>query len=489
MYVLTLLSLLTVKTALVGIAVFLLVISYLQRKKYKLPPGPPQLPILGSYFEFRKDSRLYSVFTELGKSFSDLFTVDLGFWHNVVVLKSADIVHEAFVEKKEIFAGRETLTWKFKVFSGGNRDILFSDYGPVWRLQRQMVLKAFRAYVASDKLETFVRSSFDEVATLIEKETEPFDIDPHFHYKIDEPEFVLLKGTVDKTMATVFGSIIPSDVIPVLKHVPIPSSLSVKRLIKKLTDFQNVKLAEHKTTLNSGNLRDIMDQILILKEELGAESDDNAKESLTDTRIRHTLLDIFFGGTQTTVDTLKWMIMYVADNPEVQTKLHKELDALGDDISGLRHCRHKLPYSEAVQREVLRMRPVAPVGVGHQALSDTKLGAYDIPKGTVLYANIMAIHHDPKNWESPEIFKPERFINSDGSLKEVDNKIWIPFSSGKRKCVGESVARANLMMISALFFSRFEVSFPHGQKPDFEPAMSEFTCIPKPQKIIVKKRK
>ncbi|XP_013386464.1 steroid 17-alpha-hydroxylase/17,20 lyase-like [Lingula anatina] len=183
------------------------------------------------------------------------------------------------------------------------------------------------------------------------------------------------------------------------------------------------------------------------------------------------------------------MIMYVADNPEVQSKLHKELDALGNDISGLRHCRHKLPYSEAVQREVLRMRPVAPVAVGHQALCDTKLGACDIPKGTVIYANIMAIHHDPKNWESPEIFKPERFINNDGSLKEVDNKIWIPFSSGKRKCVGESVARANIMMISALFFSRFEVSFPHGQKPDFEPAMAEFACVPKPQKIVVKKRK
>ncbi|XP_013392733.1 cytochrome P450 1A1 [Lingula anatina] len=221
-------------------AVFLLVMSYLQRRKYKLPPGPPHLPILGHYF---------------------------GFGRSYVVLKSAEIVHEAMVEKKEIFAGRDDEGWKYELVTEGYRDIAFADYGPVWRLQRQMALKAFRTYLASDKLESFTRSAFEEVATLIEKETEPFDIDVHIRllifnivcrmafgksYKIDGPEFVWLKSKVDESNEKVFGGLIPADVIPVLKHFPIPSSLTTKRIMKELIDFHKAKLKEHKATLNTG---------------------------------------------------------------------------------------------------------------------------------------------------------------------------------------------------------------------------------------------
>ncbi|XP_013392734.1 cytochrome P450 1A1 [Lingula anatina] len=344
MYVLTLLSLLTVKTVLVGSAVFLLVMSLLQRKKYKLPPGPPQLPILGHYFAFRNEPRRYAVFNKLGESFDDIFTVNLGFGRLFVVLKSAESVHEAMVEKKEIFAGRDDESWKFELATEGFRDIAFADYGPVWRLQRQMALKAFRTYLASDKLEAFTRSAFDEVASLIEKETEPFDMDVHIRllmfsimsrmafgkgFKLNDPDFVFVKDKLAEINRKLFSGPIASDVIPFLKHLPIPSSLLAKRLMKELIDFHKVQLELHETSLNKGNMRDITDHLLLLKEELTDESDDNVRESLSDTRILQTMMDIFLAGTQTTSDTLKWIIMYVADNPEVQAKIHKELDGLG----------------------------------------------------------------------------------------------------------------------------------------------------------------
>ncbi|XP_013386454.1 cytochrome P450 1A1-like [Lingula anatina] len=240
-------SWLPVKTVLVGIIVFLLVMSYLQRKKYKLPPGPPHLPILGHYFAFRNEGRLYAVFNKLGKSFDDIFTVNLGFGRSVVVLKSADIVHEAFVEKKEIFAGRDAESWKFELITDGFKDITFANYGPVWRLQRQMTLKALRTYLAGDKLETYTRSAFEEVANLIEKETEPFELDVYIRllvfniicrmafgnsYTIDSLEFTWLKDKIDELYEKLLAGFIPSDVTPVLKKFPIPSSLMAKQLIK-----------------------------------------------------------------------------------------------------------------------------------------------------------------------------------------------------------------------------------------------------------------
>ncbi|XP_013392778.1 steroid 17-alpha-hydroxylase/17,20 lyase-like [Lingula anatina] len=497
------LSWLTLKTFLVGVMVFLLVMSYLQRRKYKLPPGPPQLPILGNYLAFRKDKRMFTVFTKMAKTHGDIFTVNLGFGQTVIVLHSADIVHEALVEKKEVFAGRDNLFWSFELLSGGYKDIVFANYGPLWTMQRRMAMKAFRTYIASDKLEQLAKSSFGEVAKMLEKQTEPVDLSEYIRltvynvicrmtfgksYKVNDPEFVWLKNKMDEMMG-LFTDFIPADLLPFLKHVPIKSTQVAKRTMQDLIDFQTVQVNEHKATLTPGKARDITDQLLLVRQELDAGSDGSLMETLTDKHIIQTIMDVFFAGVLTSTETLKWTMLYIADNPEIQEEMHQEISGvLADDLDDLRHSKSKLPYCEAVLREVMRMRPAAPVALGHQAIRDTKIGDYDLPKGTVVFPNLWGIHHDPRNWESPEVFKPERFLDKDGNLKPTDTKIWVPFSSGKRKCAGEGLAKADIMMIMAMFFQRFKVSFPPGQKPDFEPAMYPFDCIPKPQKLIIEKR-
>ncbi|XP_013392777.1 cytochrome P450 1A1 [Lingula anatina] len=498
------LSWLTLKTVLVGVAVFLLVMSYLQRKKYKLPPGPPQLPILGNYLAFRKDKRMFSVFTKMAKTHGDIFTVNLGFGQTVIVLHSADIVHEALVEQREVFAGRDDRFWSFELMSGGYKDIIFANYGHLWTMQRRMAMKAFRTYIAGDKLEQLAKSSFGEVAMLLEKQTEPLDLSQYIRltvynvicrmtygksYKIDDPEFVWLKNKMDE-MDKLFTDFLPADLVPFLKYVPIKSTLDAKRILKEMIDFQAVQVKEHKSTLAAGQARDITDQLLLARQELEAESDGSLKEILTDKHIIQTILDVFLAGVHTSTETLKWTMLYVADNPEVQEKMHREISGvLEDDLDGLRHCKSKLPYCEAVLREVMRMRPVAPVALAHQTIRDSKIGGYDLPKGTLVFPNVWGIHHNPRNWESPEVFKPERFLDKDGNLKPIDTKIWLPFSSGKRKCAGEGLAKADIMMIMAMFFQRFKVSFPPGQKPDFEPVMAFFDCLSAPQKLIIEKRK
>ncbi|XP_013418877.1 cytochrome P450 1A1-like [Lingula anatina] len=194
--------------------------------------------------------------------------------------------------------------------TGGFRSLSFANYGPVWRLQRQMTLKALRTYLAGDKLETYTRSAFEEVANLIEKEADPFELDVYIRllvfnivcrmafgksYTIDDKEFIWLKDKIDEINGKLLAGPIPSDVIPALKHFPIPSSVMAKQITKEVGAFLKVNLEEHKATLNTGDARDIMDQFLLLKEELTPESDDNAKEALSDTRIMLTLLDINIG--------------------------------------------------------------------------------------------------------------------------------------------------------------------------------------------------
>ncbi len=114
---------------------------------------------------------------------------------------------------------------------------------------------------------------------------------------------------------------------------------------------------------------------------------------------------------------------------DIQDKVQQELDTV---IGGNRlpewKDRQGLPYTEAVFLEIQRIRTVLPLGVPHEASQDTKLNGYDIPKGSLVFANIWAAHNDPEVWSEPDQFKPERFLNENGKLQHREELI--PFSIG-----------------------------------------------------------
>ena len=85
------------------------------------------------------------------------------------------------------------------------------------------------------------------------------------------------------------------------------------------------------------------------------------------------------------------------------------------------------------------MSSITPIGVLHRAMEDVKFHGYDIPKGTFILPNVRYIHYDPRNWDKPEEFRPERFLCADGkTFKKHD--AFMPFSVGKRQCLGETLA-------------------------------------------------
>ncbi|XP_013400664.1 steroid 17-alpha-hydroxylase/17,20 lyase [Lingula anatina] len=496
---------LDVKTVAVASLAFLLAMVYLRRRKGNLPPGPMQVPFLGSIFALNKDVRLFKVCEELAKTYGEMTTISLGLvLDKLVILNSADVVHEALVEKKEIMAGRDTTIWSFGYISEGFKDIAVGDFGPTWKLQRKLALKAIRTYTMGTKLEQLLKSSYSDVAALLEKEKEPFYLGEYIHlmlyniicrmafgksYKIDDPEFLQWRKLLTLLVEDFFQSFLPPDLLPLLEHAPIKRVASFKKCVKELHGIIYKKLKEHKATFNpDATPRDLMDQLLLAQKESEEEEGEDTKNLLTDTHVVQTVLDVFFAGTETSSETLKWTLMYTAAYPDVQEKMHNEiLDVLGDSDDLLK-SKSKLTYCDAVLHEVMRLRPVVPMSLFHKVLQDTKLREYDLPKGTIVTPNIWGIHHDPANWDSPEEFRPERFLDEHGNI-HVDSKIWLPFSSGKRKCLGEALARSDIMMIMALFFRDFKVSFPPNVTGDFEPADKIIDCHCKRQKLVIEKRK
>jgi cytochrome P450 len=146
-----------------------------------------------------------------------------------------------------------------------------------------------------------------------------------------------------------------------------------------------------------------------------------------------------------------------------------------------------MPYTEALIAETQRYSSIASLGAMHRALKDQEFKGYMIPKDTMIISNLHYIHHDPAVWGDPENFRPERFLSPDGKTFKKNDAL-IPFSVGRRQCLGEALARDSLFLFSTNLFQRFTIEFDkNGPDHGFEPIIS-FILSPKPFSVILKDR-
>ncbi|XP_066279166.1 uncharacterized protein [Branchiostoma lanceolatum] len=141
-------------------------------------------------------------------------------------------------------------------------------------------------------------------------------------------------------------------------------------------------------------------------------------------------------------------------------KVHQEIDnTIGHDVTPSISHRSLLPYTEAVITEVMRINPIAATGALHNTSNDTTLFGYDIPKDTAVFPNLWAVLHDPEVYPDPDVFKPERFLD-DSKFKKGDT--FIPFSLGRRACLGEQLARMELFLFFTSLMQHFTFKLPEG---------------------------
>ncbi len=150
-----------------------------------------------------------------------------------------------------------------------------------------------------------------------------------------------------------------------------------------------------------------------------------------------------------------------------------------------------MPYAQATIDEVLRHSSVVGDGAPRRVLKDTDFQGYFLPKGASVQPNLYYIHHDPKIWGDPNVFRPERFLQNclNGGVKYVKNENSQPFQSGKRACVGETLARDTLYLFITNIFQMFDVEFAQGQeKPSEFESVPGFFRATKPFSVMMKRR-
>ncbi|KAK3601389.1 hypothetical protein CHS0354_037705 [Potamilus streckersoni] len=354
------------------------------------------------------------------------------------------------------------------------------------------------------ELEKRVHTAVDMVTEVLIKEVEPFDPKWHFSsmffsilcalcfgtsYEFDDPIMQKAMKTLDDLTSLSGSFFLLEDFIPPLRKCPVGKYKTFLRLVNDLIhDFLGKEFYRHVESHDPENLRDFTDFLIQARKAAEDEDDESVLDSLTDDHLIQSLSDIFFAGVDTTRATLRWVFLYLAACPDLQEKIQKEVDGIvGRDRLPRLYDRPNLPYTEAFLYEVMRLSTAAPIGVPRQAVCDTKIGEYDVPKGTMVIINYWALNHDPKNWEDVDQFKPDRYLTNDGELGPKPDH-WLPFSAGPRVCLGESVARPELHLLLASLMQRFTVRFPEGAQADFTPLNGIGVNYPKDQKLVIKPR-
>jgi len=177
-------------------------------------------------------------------------------------------------------------------------------------------------------------------------------------------------------------------------------------------------------------------------------------DALTDEQIRDEVLTLFLAGHETTANALAWSWLLLAEHPAVADRLRDELSQTIGDRAPTVGDLQSLPFTRAVMAESMRLYPPAWI-IGREALEETSLGPWRIPRGTLVFASQWLTHRDGRFFPDPERFAPERW---QGGQSERARGAYFPFGAGVRKCIGESFAWTEGMLVLATLASQWSVS-------------------------------
>uniref|UniRef100_A0A3B3TKQ5 Cytochrome P450, family 2, subfamily N, polypeptide 13 n=1 Tax=Poecilia latipinna TaxID=48699 RepID=A0A3B3TKQ5_9TELE len=444
---------LDVKGILLFMFSFLLIADFIRnRTPANFPPGPKALPFVGN-----------------------ILSLDTKHPH-VCFTKLADVYGNVF---------------SFRLVS-------ISRNGEIWKKQRRFALSTLRTFgLGKNTLELSICEEIRHLQEEIESEKgKPFSPAGLFNNAVSNIVCQLVMGkrfdysdhefqTMLKCMSegvqlegSIWGQLY--DAFPqVMKYLPGPHN-KIFSNYNAVKDMLLEEIQKHKKDLDPSNPRDYIDTFLIEME--------NHKDSLgfTEGNLAFCSFDLLVAGTETTATTLLWALLYLTKYPEVQEKVQAEIDrVIGQSRQPSMADRQNLPYTDAVIHEIQRMGNIVPLNGFRVAVKDTTLGGYFIPKGTPLMPMLTSVLFDKSEWETPDTFNPGHFLDANG--KFVKREAFLPFSAGKRVCLGEGLAKMELFLFFVGLLQKFTFSVPDGVELSTE-GITGTTRVPHPYKVSAKVR-
>nr|AYM55650.1 cytochrome p450 [Croton stellatopilosus] len=451
-------------------------------RKQKLPPSPFALPVIGHLHLIQ--NQLPLALEALLSKYGPVLFLKFGY-RSVLVVSSPSAVEECLAKNDIIFANRPP-SMASDHFTYNYSSFVWAPYGDLWRILRRVTV--VQVFSSKSVLKTAAIRE-EEVGRLLRR---LFKVSVKGKQKVDLKFLSSLltcnvamrltvgklcvdeevEGTeLEKKLFQEFkGKFFPSITLNICDFIPILRKIGFKGIEKGMVKLQRIRDEYLQQCLDEIRLKNInsetsneeeksLTEILLSLQEL-------EPEIYTNEVIKSIMIMIFIAGAETTAGTLEWAMSLLLNNPHVLHKLRAEID----EQVGHGHLLNdldlvKLPYLRFVINETLRLYPAGPVLLPHFSFEACTVGGYEIPSGTMLLVNAWAMHRDPKIWEEPLEFKPERFEGDLGEQSELGFR-FIPFGAGRRACPGAALGMRMVSLALGALVQCFEWENCGSEKVD-----------------------
>ncbi|XP_004681064.1 PREDICTED: steroid 17-alpha-hydroxylase/17,20 lyase-like [Condylura cristata] len=451
----------------------------------KYPNSLPALPLVGSLPFLPRHGHPHVNFFKLQRKYGPIYSLRMGS-KTTVIVGEHQLAREVLIKKGKDFAGRPQMV-TLGILSDNQKGIAFAEHGAQWQLHRKLVQTAFALFKdGSQRLEKIICQEISLLSDFLATQSgQSVDLSLpvllavtnimcficfKFTFKIGDPEFKIIEHYT-KGIMDALGQNSMVDTFPILKIFPNKTLEMMRNCVQMREEFLSEIIEKYKENFSSDSITTLLD-ILIqaqVNSDKNDEDPDQDSKLLTDKHILITIGDIFGAGVETTSSVVQWIVAFLLHYPQLKKKIQDEIDQhIGFSRTPTLRDRSHLLLLEATIREALRIRPVAPMLIPHKAVVDSSIGGYAIDKGTNVIINLWALHHS-EDWDQPDSFMPERFLDPTGSHLISPSLSYFPFGAGPRTCVGEMLARKELFLFMAWLLQRFDFEVPDdGHMPSLE---------------------
>ncbi|KAL5226810.1 hypothetical protein ABZP36_015075 [Zizania latifolia] len=432
-----------------------------------LPPGPRNLPVVGSAHRL-VNKLAHRALRDLADVHGPLMHLRVG-QVPLVIITSRELARDVLKTHDANFATRP------KLVAGGIvaydwTDILFSPSGDYWRKLRRLCMQEI---LSAKRILSFQHIREDEVRMLAEEiravgPSAPVDLSAKLHRVTNT---IVSRAAFGKRRSNA------ADFLAAIKQsVILGSGFHVPDLFPRFTALLSWLTGMRRTLLG---IRQTIDSILeeIISEREQRQENNNLVDVLltlqkkgdfgfpiTRDTIKAIVLDMFAGGSGTSANAMEWAMSELMMNPRVMKRLQAEIrEAFPTEqmISEADLRWGDLKYLKLVIKETLRLHPPAPLLVPRESIDACEINGYMIPARARVMVNSWAISRDPRYWDDAEEFKPERF--TDGNIDFLgSNYEYTPFGSGRRMCPGYNYGLASMELTLAQLLHSFNWGLPDG---------------------------
>ena len=412
----------------------------------RCPPGPRGHFLVGNLPEFARD--ILGFLTTCARDYGDMSYLRLA-GYDVFLLNHPDLVDVVLRKDRDNFV-KHSFFWRHVTAIFGNG--LLTSEGDFWLRQRRLAAPAFHP----DRIATYGDTMVAYADRLVDGWTDGEVRDVHRD---------MMRLTMEIVAKTLFDADVERDVEEVgrafevaLKEiagrirrpfripdgVPTPGNLRYRRGVQRLDRLVWRVIAERRA--DPRDRGDLLSMLMSARDDEG--------QAMSDVQLRDELVTLFLAGHETTAISLSWTWHLLAQHPLVKDCLVAELFEVLDRRPATVADLPRLPYTDAVVKESMRLYPPAYV-LGREAIEDCEIGGYNVPARATIYMSPWVLHRDPRWFVEPEKFLPERWL--DGLAARLPRFAYMPFGGGPRVCIGDRFAMMEAVLILATISRRYRL--------------------------------